>query len=147
MNLLLASAAAASEVSGLLMIGLNDATKPFGRVSLDPFDHIKVERYDSRSEASSQWTGALDMPAWLPSDASEIVRTATTVDQVELIALTSSVEIGFSDCTALDTPSTPSLTTIDVPETSAQVYDCGGWHVFDENGRWYGWQGPETLPR
>lgn len=82
----------------------------------------------------------------VPNDASQIVRTARTDDQVELVTLRSSSRVFRGGCTALRGSDRPEMNTIDVPEPPSQVYACDGWHVFyDDEGRWFGWPDSETL--
>ena len=124
-------AAAAGLVAPLLVLALA-ACNP-----MDTLEKVHSEEFADRAAAAEGWVG-VEMPAWIPADATSVKNTATTNETNAVIA----VEGGeLEDCAEMDRRGLPfdsRYGSLGEP-LPATVFACGPYEVVKIDGGWLGW--------
>lgn len=99
--------------------------------------HEHEETFATYSAAEKGWVG-VDMPSWIPDDATDLHNLATDNESVSVVRVTTSTEpVG---CTDGPRHGIPSLTADwSSQEWPDQVLNCGDYEVMPLDDGWLGW--------
>jgi hypothetical protein len=107
---------------------------------LDALHKQHRETFGTRAEAAAGWKG-VDLPAWIPDDATNLRNLATTDETVSVIRVdsaahqptgcTTGARHGMVTLTADWVPNPPPMTDT--------VWKCGSYEVAKVSGGWLGW--------
>ena len=99
--------------------------------------HEHEESFATYALAEKGWVG-VDLPGWIPADATSLHNLATDNEQVSVIQVTSDSEpIGCSDA---DRHGAPALTAEwSTDEWPDRLLTCGDYEVMPVEGGWLGW--------
>lgn len=105
----------------------------------DPFSRVHSEAFDTRADAASGWIG-VPMPAWLPSDASDIRTTATDDETHAVIAFTGGAPTGCTEGARSSLPFDGRYGGFeDASELPDEVLWCGPYEVHETPEGWLAW--------
>lgn len=112
---------------------------------LDSLHKVHQESYTSYAEAAEGWVG-VDIPSWIPEDATELHNYATLDETQSVIGVTSSSQP--VDCTDAPRRALPFATTDWAPAEALELPDggllsdvllCGDYEVVPYGEGWLGW--------
>ncbi|WP_210505374.1 hypothetical protein [Naasia sp. SYSU D00057] len=102
------------------------------------------ERFDTYAQAADGWVG-VEMPSWIPDDATHLHNVATTDESQSLIRVTSDSELP-DVCSPAERSGMPALTVDWAPTEDWTVEDwpdevalCGDYEVVPYEDGWIGW--------
>jgi hypothetical protein len=98
------------------------------------------ESFDSYRAAKAGWVG-VDIPEWIPHDATALHNLATTneIDAVMRVSTSSGLPV---TCVDADRVGLPFASGGGIPELGTlpeRVSDCGDYEVIAVKGGWLGW--------
>lgn len=118
---------------------------------LDSLHQVHQESFTSYREAADGWVG-VDIPSWIPDDASELHNYATLDESQAVIGVTSSSQpVG---CTDAPRRTLPFATTDWAPSDALELPDggllndvflCGDYEVVPYGDGWLGWFSAEET--
>lgn len=141
-----ATTAATAFGAGILLIALAGCAQ----IS-DLLTHRHEESFATYQTAARDWVG-VDIPQWIPDDATDLRNRATTDETVAIIRVVTDSPLA-GECATADRRGLPALD----PEWStdrwpAQVQRCGDYEVIPMEDGWLGWfnatepgQTPSTI--
>jgi hypothetical protein len=106
----------------------------------DALSHQHSETFDNYAAAKKGWVG-VDIPSWIPEDASAIDTIATTNEIDAVIRVTSDTGLPTS-CTDVDRVGLPFTSGGSIPKLDSlpdRVSRCGDYEVIAVTGGWLGW--------
>ncbi|HLU63557.1 MAG TPA: hypothetical protein VKY66_03410 [Protaetiibacter sp.] len=122
---------------------------------LHQLHQVHEETYASHAEAARAWVG-VEIPAWIPDDATELRNHATDDETHAVVAVTSGSEpIGCVDgprrSLPFATPDWAGPEALQLPDGGliAHVLHCGDYEVIAHGDGWLGWftaQEPGQTP-
>ncbi|MGN6271965.1 MAG: hypothetical protein ACTHMQ_02625 [Protaetiibacter sp.] len=112
---------------------------------LDSLHKVHQESFPSYSEAADAWVG-VDIPSWIPDDATELRNYATLDESQSVVGVTSASQpVG---CTDAPRQALPFATTdwapaemLELPDGGllSDVFRCGDYEVVPYGDGWVGW--------
>lgn len=128
-----ASTATAAAVVGALVLTLTGCA---GIQHLLQNEH--EETFATYAEAEDGWVG-VDIPPWIPRDASDLHNLATNDEQVSVVRVATSSQPEGS-CTPADRRGLPALTAEwSAEKFPATVMVCGDYELMPMDDGWLGW--------
>lgn len=128
-----ATAAAGAFACGILLIAITGCAQIANFVAKQ-----HEESYATYEAAARDWVG-VDIPDWIPLDASDLRNLATNDETVSVIRVVSESPLA-GDCTTTDRRGIPTLaadwSTQSWPD---QVQLCGDYEVIPMDDGWLGW--------
>jgi hypothetical protein len=128
-----ASAAATAFAAGILLIGLTGCSQIANLIAKQ-----HEESYPTYEAAARDWVG-VDIPGWIPEDATDLRNLATNDETVSVIRVVSDSPLP-ADCTTEDRHGIPTLaanwSTQSWPD---EVQVCGDYEVMPMTDGWLGW--------
>ena len=132
------SAAAAFGVGVLLVVTLGGCAA-IG----DVFSKQHRENFDTHAAAADGWVG-VDIPAWIPADATDLRNLATSDESVAVIRVVSDSPLA-GDCVEAERRGIPALSAEwadddwDTKGFPEEVLLCGDYEVVPVGDGWLGW--------
>jgi hypothetical protein len=112
---------------------------------LDSLHKVHQESFASYREASSGWVG-VDIPSWVPGDATELHNYATLDETQSVVGITSSSQpIGCADSPRTSLPFATTdwapAQVLELPDGGllSDVFLCGDYEVVPYGDGWVGW--------
>lgn len=133
------STAAAAFGLGILLVGSLAGCAAIG----DALGKQHREEFATFDTAAEGWVG-VDIPAWIPADATDLRNLATSDESVSVVRVVSGSALA-GDCSPADRSGIPSLSadwadldwsTHGFPD---QVQRCGDYEVTPTEDGWLGW--------
>jgi hypothetical protein len=134
-----ASTAAAAFVGGILLVG-----SLAGCTAIDDLlSKEHREQFPTYAEADEGWVG-VDIPAWIPDDATDLRNLATTDETVAIVrVVTDSPLVG--SCETTERSGIPALSADwadlgwDTTGFPDEVERCGDYEIVPTEDGWLGW--------
>jgi hypothetical protein len=127
------SANAAAFAGGLLLIGLTGCAQ-IGNLIAKQHE----ESFAGYETAEHDWVG-VDIPDWIPSDATDLRNLATFDESVSVVRVVTDSGLA-EDCATEDRRGIPALAADwSTQEWPAEVQRCGDYEVIPMPDGWLGW--------
>lgn len=128
-----ATTALAAMTGAALVLGLTACA------NIDDLVHQRhQESFPTYAAAAEGWVG-VDIPTWIPSDATDLRSVASTDETVSVVRVTTDTPLE-GDCTVVDRHGIPAFavdwSTDAWPDT---VWRCGDYEVMSMDDGWLGW--------
>lgn len=128
-----ASSAAAAFGAGILLV----ATLAGCTAIDDVLSRQHREDFDTYDVAAEGWVG-VDIPSWIPDDATDLRNLATTDETVAVIRVVS--DSPLTDCEPAERRGLPALAADwSTQEWPDEVQRCGDYEVMPMDDGWLGW--------
>lgn len=134
-----ATSAAVAFGAGILLVGTLAGCTQIG----DALSRQHREDFATYDEAREGWVG-VDLPAWIPRDATDLRNLATADETVAVVRVDSGSDLR-GDCTTTERRGIPALTADwtdlgwDTNGFPAEVWSCGDYEVVPAPDGWLGW--------
>lgn len=128
-----ASAAATAFVGGALLIALTGCSQIIHTLANQHEEHF--ETYPAAAEG---WVG-VDIPTWIPDDATDLRNLATTDESVAVVRVVTDSPLA-GDCETEERRGIPQLDAEwSTEEWPAEIERCGDYEVMPMDDGWLGW--------